>query len=254
MQKNEKTFARGQTADTTLDSAAAHQFGDKFGYSKDVKYKELKPDEQRDVRHHVDQDFVAKKAFSTDYEHTTDTEQKAAVDRSVQELHTNRAAYVNADGEIAGLKVDVVTRNPNYDKTAPSTDPRSNEFITNTKTIKSGLAGEESAALYGQSQAVGEFVNALRKGTYDLRNLTEAKGKSPGFNKFSVGLLAMTAGIMRAGLKKTGVDVGKSQKDFLKDMGEIITKSLSNVKIDVKDVAKAVTDHAGGHGGGGGHH
>ena len=115
--------------------------------------------------------------------------------------------------------------------------------------------GDELEDLYGKGKAVGEFVQALRKGTYDVRNLSLAQGKAPGISKFAVGLLATTTAVMRAGFKGIGVQVGTSQKDFIKDLGAVITDSLKNVKIDAGDVVKAATGQGGGgHGGGGGHH
>jgi hypothetical protein len=242
MQEADKSFSKIQSANSTLDAAAAHEFGGKMGYAKDVKYKDLKESEQHEVREEVDKDFIAKKAFGQSYKDIKDAEQKSAVDRAHTELTGNRANYVDPQtGEISGLRVDVITRDPN--------DP--NSFMTTQKTIK-GRGGEENDAIYGKSQAVGEFVNALRKGSMDIRNLSQAKSSSKGFSKFAVGLLAAVAAGTRMGLKQSGVNHGTGQKDLFKDLGNTIKEALKSVDIKVS----APSGGGGGHDdhGGGGHH
>lgn len=238
LQKADKSFATTQTATSTLDAAAAHEFGGKMGYDKDVKYKNLKETEQHEVREEVDKDFISKKAFGKTYKETTDVEQKAAIDRSYKELDTNRAKYINKDGEIEGLDVDVITRDVK--------DP--DKFTTTQKKIK-GRGGDENAALYGKSQAIGEFVNALRKGSMDVRNLSQTKAVSKGlFGAMGVGLIATVAAAVRTGMKQgLGVNQASGQKDFIKDIKHTFEEALKSAKLEVKlDKADA---HAGGGGG-----
>ncbi|OGI66133.1 hypothetical protein A3A95_00235 [Candidatus Nomurabacteria bacterium RIFCSPLOWO2_01_FULL_39_18] len=74
-------------------------------------------------------------------------------------------------------------------------------------------------------------------GTYDIRNLSGLKtDKREGIGaKATVGLIAAVAMGMRMGLKQgAGVEVGSGQGNALKDIGQIVTEALKNVKLDVK--------------------
>jgi hypothetical protein len=90
-------------------------------------------------------------------------------------------------------------------------------------------------------------------GSYDVRNIpTLTADKREGFKlKATVGLIAAIATGIRAGLKSSlNVDAGSPQKAVLKDLGNVITTALKNVKVDIK-----LGGDGGGksHGGGGGH-
>ncbi len=90
-------------------------------------------------------------------------------------------------------------------------------------------------------------------GSYDVRNIpTLTADKREGFKlKATVGLIAAIATGIRAGLKSSlSVDAGSPQKAVLKDLGNVITTALKNVKVDIK-----LGGDGGGksHGGGGGH-
>ena len=102
--------------------------------------------------------------------------------------------------------------------------------------------GEQSKV----SAAMGEFVQALRKGSYDIRNIPEMSATSKGFPKFGIALVAGVAAGVRMGFKKgTGVEnYGTPQKDILKDIGNTITESLKNAKINVGGGGHGGDDHA----------
>lgn len=123
--------------------------------------------------------------------------------------------------------------------------------------------------------AMGEFIQSLRRGSYDIRELSKIKksgvltGLAVGLAPFlgtmflpiGLALAASTSSAIKKGLKSAtgGVDHGSAQRDFLKDLGHTINTALSGMKIDVKvdtgggDHGHAKADHGDGHGGGGHH-
>lgn len=261
MQKKEKQFDKGKSATSTLDSAAAHEFGGKFGYAKDVKYEDLRDDAEREkVKEAVDKDMLSKKAFGQKYDGITDAEQKAAVDRAYTNLSTNRNNYVNPNTGEINITVDVISRDP----------ANPNNFIRTPKTIK-GQGGEENEKLYGKSSMRGELISGMRKGSWNVQNLSEAPSlvKNPikiaagaaaifGAPILAAGMFASSVGGLRAVLKKGSSEYGTVNKDFLKDLGGILTGAINSsvknasFKVDLKDVGSG---HGGGdHGGGGGGH
>ncbi len=101
-------------------------------------------------------------------------------------------------------------------------------------------------------------VRALSKAnssSFDLRSASTMKSdKREGFlTKGSTALIAGIALGVRQGMKNSGVDYGKGNKDFMKDIGDIITSSLKNVKIEVPKASGGGHDDHGG-GDHGGHH
>ncbi len=102
------------------------------------------------------------------------------------------------------------------------------------------------------------LLQASRNGTYDVRNLANVimREQSTGFAKIAMGLTGALAMGMRGGFKSIGINTGKAQGAFFKDLGTIISESLKSVKLNVDlshvgDEHKG-DDHGGGHGGG--HH
>ena len=110
-------------------------------------------------------------------------------------------------------------------------------------------------------QGVGVGTRVMSKstsGSYDIRDinkLTSAKQSSLGF-KGTVALITAIAAAVRMGMKKgAGMEPGKSNGDFMKDISGLIKESL-NVKIDLGGSGGGGGGHAkpssgGGHGGGG---
>ncbi len=83
-------------------------------------------------------------------------------------------------------------------------------------------------------QKVGGYdrlVTRSNKGSYDLRNLSQAKqDKREGM--FTKGTTALIAGIamgIRTGLKTSGINHGSGQADLLKDMSHTITEAMKSV-------------------------
>ena len=58
---------------------------------------------------------------------------------------------------------------------------------------------------------------------------------------------------MRGGLKQAGINFGKIEGNFLKDLGNTITESFKNAKINIDlshvGEVKKEDSHGGGHGG-----
>lgn len=113
------------------------------------------------------------------------------------------------------------------------------------------------------SQKVAGFARAFSKansGTYDLRNLSQIKSdKREGWGtKVSTFLTSdIIAGGIRAGLKNgAGIDHGKGQGNFTKDLMTSLTEALKSINVKVEMPKSSGggghDDHGGGHGGG--HH
>ncbi len=239
VQLQDEAFSKKQNATSTLDSKAA-EFASKFNYTKDVKYMEMTEPQQAEVREAVDKDTISKEAYGG---------KKFSDLKDVAEINSVKDALSSAtrDPKTGKLNfaVKTIQRDPND----------GNKFITRMVRSKTGGAdgGDAHAGYLKTNPVIGEFVQALRKGSMDIRNLSGMKTKSKGLlPMLGVGLAAVVASGVRSGLKNgMKIDHGTGQKDFLKDLGHTLTTALKGIKIDVK------TD-SGGHSeakasGGGGH-
>ena len=109
-------------------------------------------------------------------------------------------------------------------------------------------------------KSVGVIGNVMAKsssGSYDIRELSniKASGREGGLKglgvKASALLIASVASAVRLGVKKgAGMEPGKSNSDFMKDISSLIKDSL-NVKIDlggsIGGGGHAKADQGGGH-------
>ncbi len=189
--------------------------------NKEAVYRKLTSDEQKKVRDRIDRDVVSQELFNKNYANLKQTE-RASVD-----------GY----------------RTPG--------DPRGEwaAAADMSKTLAAGRGehvhtAEDLGKNIGANTTMSEFLNAVRKGTHDIRNLPDMSAKSKGFvPKFTVGLIAGTAGLVRKGIKEEGIGIahyGTPQGNIWKDISNTISESLKNVNVaDIK-----IT---GGGGGGGGH-
>lgn len=204
---------------------------------KGATYASLTEAQQDKVRENVNRDELAKKIFGVKFADIKDDAEKVKLKDTVSQYHKN--------GEIGNL-----VHNYNGKNYSPEHDAKH-------------MAGTLSNKQTETSAAVNEFVNALRKGSFDIRNLTDSKFNSgKGILGNGVFLAAAVATGMRMGLKNIGdVNTGKPQKDFTKDLSNIITGALKGMKIDIKSSGGGAghddghgkkDDHGGGHGGG--HH
>lgn len=221
MQAQEKSFSEKTHATHILDQKMQQEFGHQ--YSKDAKYKDLTEREQIIVKKEVDKDELAKLEFGKLFK---DLEAPSAA--SVMSRYDAGERVI--ENEHTGVKTRSGVVNPT---TGVVTLPADNK-------IMSDVFVQHSKA----NVAIGEFVQALRKGSYDVRNLPEMSAKTKGFSKVAVGATALAAaGILRLGLKKGGgVEYGTPQRDFFKDIGNTISESLKNAKFNISS------------GGGGGDH
>lgn len=220
-----------------LDAKAASEFG------KDSKFKDLTEQEQIIVKGEVDKDEMAKFKYGKLFK---DLEAPQAAE--IQAMHKG-TDYIDSNG------VQVVAAVARGHEARPISDSHGKTIGIQDQSLALG-AGEKIKSDYfvdisRTNMAMGEFVQALRKGSYDIRNLPDMSAKSKGLGpKFAVGLIATVAAGMRLGIKK-GVGVehyGTPQKDFWKDIGNTISDSLKNAKITVNTGGG---DH--GHGGGDSH-
>ena len=213
-QEADKGFREKTHATHILDEKMQSEFGHLYG--KDAKYKNLTEPEQKIVKQEIDKDEMAKKEYGKRFKDLEAPEAKMIKDR----YDSGERPIADQDGKV--VRID------NPASMAADEKIKSNYFADISKV----------------NASVGEFVQALRKGTYDIRNLPDVKTVSKGLPKFSVGLLAAVAGGVRLGLKHgTGIDTGIAKGDFLKDLRNTVEGALKNIKVNV----------SGGHGGGDDH-
>ncbi len=231
-----KGWFQRQTAAVKDKMHAEHELNEaaqKVTNNKDAKYSELDEPEAKKARDRVDRDTVSKAMYNG---------------LTWDKLKAEQRETLEADHKMAD-------------------DPKG-EWSHSAETLAHGI-GEHPAAdmakMAKANAAMGEFIQSLHKGSYDIRNMANNKSKWGvtgagmgmallGIAPIIGGILALNAsGAIKTGLKKgLGVDHGTGQKDFFKDLDNTLTSALSGLKIDVK------VDTAG-HGkaeakGGGEHH
>lgn len=224
MQEEERGFGKKASSQNTLDSKTEQEFADKGKYKKGVKFGDLREDEQLEVRISIDKDQLAKEmGFGANFEAIKEDFNKQLVTNRINGAYTT---YKTAD------------KSDSTKLAAAETQLKTDTGITN-KDTSGQMIGFSKA-----NTAVGEFVSALRKGSYDVRNISQLKSASKGIPMFGVGLAAIIASGVRVGLKSgVGVEPGTGQKDFLKDIGNTITESLKGMKINV---SSSGGDHGSG--------
>lgn len=250
-QRQEASVGDKAHAQHVLDETAQKVTGD-----KESKYKDLSESQQATVKDRIDRDIVSKEIGNTTYE------KLKAPDRArVDALKSNGAR--DALGNLIN--------DPNGGFSYAAGDVKRTAETTRGEHVHTA---EDMATSAKADVAVGEFVQSLRKGSYDIRELSKIK-KSGTLTGWGIGAMALggmflpiglaiaasTSGAIKKGLKSAtgGVDHGSAQRDFLKDLGHTINTALSGMKIDVKvdtgggDHGHAKADHGGGHGGGGHH-
>lgn len=240
LQKADSGVQERQHAEHVLDKKAQ----DVTGVS-DAKYKDLTEPEQRAVKDSVDRDIIAKEYYNgRSYDRLTGAEK--------DDLNLNHRVAGDTQGEWS----------QSAEAAAHAAEQRGEHIHT----------GNDLASSLKINKAVGEFVQSLRKGSYDIRNISNAplitKGivgaVGAGFGMHYGLSLLKAAGVnmlgiqggLREGFKNNAL--GTSQyanvkKDFFSDLGEILTGAFSKakIKVDIKP------DSGGGgesHSGGGGHH
>jgi hypothetical protein len=232
MKEAEKGFGKKATSQNTLDSKTDKEFADKGKYKKGVTFKDLTEDEQLEVRMSIDKDQLAKQmGFGSNFDAIKEDVNKVAVTNAINAGYNN---YKVADKSDAA-KLAAAEAN----------------LKTDTGIISKDTSGE--MIQYAKAPAaLGEFVSALRKGSYDVRNISKLESSSKGFPKLGIGLAAVVASGVRMGFKSgPGVEYGTGQRNVMKDIGSVVTEALKGIKVDVK------ADSGGGHStpsSGGGHH
>jgi hypothetical protein len=246
MQNEEAAFGKKVSSKNKLDSTADNEFGGKGKYEKGVKFNELTEPEQQEVRKSIDKDQLAKQNGWTNFEAVKDPLQKAAISNTIETAHTAyEAAPKNNVAQITAAETTLKTAT-----TITGTDKTSGDMIRLSKA----------------NAALGEFASSLRRGSYDARELSKIK-KSGTLAAIGVGAIGLgvfplmgaalavgaSSGIKK-GLKSalSGLDSGTGQKDFLKDLGNVLTSALSSLKVGVK--VDKDDGHAKANAGGGGKH
>lgn len=101
-----------------------------------------------------------------------------------------------------------------------------------------------------EKATLGEKIYSRAPGSsYDLRRLADVVTKNSTLGtKLTLGLTAAVAMGIRSGFKNAGLNLGKSQGNIYKDIGEVVSEALKHAKISVPSSGG---DH--GHGGGDAH-
>lgn len=256
MQAEDKALGNTEHAKHELDGKSS-ELAHKWGMGKDTKYSDLTDNQKMDVREAIDKDTISKQTYKKKYD-ALDANEARTVDNAM--LTRVKDAK---DSNKMDYSIDAILRDP--------ADP--SKFKTQTIN-KSKVDSGDSFDKYSKAKvAMGQFVRALRQGSYDVRNLSDIKNKGPmgvlGAAMIATGIgapigaamLAGTTGVLRNGLKKYGADeYGKGNKNFLKDLSDVlsgaVTSTLKNAKIEAVKVdhgGGGHDDHGGGHGGGGHH-
>lgn len=266
--------AFGQKVRAADDSLAHKKHADhvieekvKTMYHDGRKFKELDEPEQMEVRKALDKDLIAKQVYKAKTFDSFDRIKDAAI---IDSINTNldkiykdyatapRGNKAQIDAAEAALKTSIVELDPEY-----QLDPTKGR-IKKTASDEVTHANQTDADI-----ELGRFSEALRKGTYDLRNLADLKIDTKGPVANMARISSFGASIIRQQLSMaTGVkDVGTPQKDILKDLKHTLEESLKNIKVDIGSITvgggggghggsakKGDDGHGGGGHGGGGHH
>jgi len=234
-QQADKGFAEKTHATSILDQKAKSEFGHQPGY-ENVKYKDLKETEQVVVKKEVDKDEIAKLRYGKLFK-DVGTFEAGAIMRDYD------AGIRIIEHEHTGIKTEArVALDPTTGAMTAASHPTTGAAIAITdQKIRSDVVVDASKA----NVAIGEFVQALRKGTYDARNLSTTKVASKGFGKLAIGIIGAVALGMRVGMKKSvGIEHGTGKGDFLLDLKHTMEEALKGVNMNT----------GGGHGGGGDSH
>lgn len=226
--KTTSAFQR-ETAKISEKEHATHLLDEKSKTvtgNHDATYKDLTEDQQRKVRDNINRDIASKENYNKIYDKLT-TAERATLDAS-----KNPADPRGDWADAADISKTAAAARGDHIHTA--------DELSSASKVKT---------------ATSEFVNALRKGSYDLRNISKLETVSKGFPKLTVGILSTVALGLRSSLKQSGIEHGTGQKDFMKDLSGTITDALKGIKVEVPK-APSGGGHGGGdaHGGGGGHH
>ena len=234
MQKQDEGFGHKTHATHILDAKMQSEFGHTYG--KDAKYKDLTEHEQGIVKAEVDKDEMSKFVYGKLFK---DLEAPQAAAIQARYKGTDYTDPVTGTLVAAGPAQRPIDDGDGRtvrvaDSTAalgPHEQFKSNYFVDMSKS----------------NAAIGEFVQALRKGSYDIRNLpnkpTTTLGALGTAALFKWGTIAT---LLTLALKKDGtIERGAPQKTPLQDIGNMISEALKNVNINVSS--------GGGHGGGDDH-
>lgn len=103
---------------------------------------------------------------------------------------------------------------------------------------------------------ISNVVQSTVTGSYDVRNLANvgAREQTTGMTKLTAGIIGAVAMGMRSGFKGAGINHGEGQGNSFKDLGNILTEALKNVKINVDLSHVGEVKKEDGKKGGGGHH
>ena len=238
MQEEDAAYGKKQHAEHALNEKTS-EMSSKLGLKdKDTKYSELTEPQQKEVRDSVNKDIIGKKVYRKKFD-SLNAEEASSVENALSTITTDAKT-----GKI-DFKIDAILKDPD--------DP--NKLKTQKgKEYKEIEAGDAFAQSAKSNQAMGEFIRALRQGSYNLNNLSQAKFANKGMAKTGVAMIAGIAAGVRMGMKSSGINQGKGEKNFFDDLKNTVTDALKSVKIEVPKGGGGGGDSHGGGGGGGTHH
>jgi len=142
-----------------------------------------------------------------------------------------------------------------------------NQLSANFNVVLKATIQKEATDRYGKTKAEAQqkvggterLFSRANKGSYDVRDVSGLKSdhREGLLSKVPIALISGIAMGVRSGLKSSGMSGGgiKVEGNFMKDLGNTISDSLKNMKVnvDLSHVGETKSS-ADAHGGGGGHH
>ncbi len=217
-----------KTHDSQIIQSKISEKADELHIDKTTKWADLTDDHKTEIKKSINQDIISKEIYGRKFSSLTNTDEiKAIKNANITDLGGGKMDYRVTDSKGSYSR-------QNQDNA---------EHIVSAANKNNGF-----------SDIVGEATYSGAKGSWDIRNISKASSKEL---KSVVALLAGIAILLRGGLKKSNVEPGVGQKDFYKDLTEVITGAMKTAGAGAfASVAKEAAHKAGGHDdhGGGGHH
>jgi hypothetical protein len=229
----QKGFLQREASKIGDKSHSAHVLDEKaqaMKNDKTAKFKDLTEAEQKSLKDKIDRDIIAKELFNKTYD-------KLDVSKGEREEVDN---YKHPD--INGKEGDWAWAARKAQEQAHGRGEHIHSADDMAKASKANTV-------------IGEFVTALRKGSYDVRNISQVKTANKGLAKAGVGLVSGVATGVRTALKAANVNHGSGQGEFTADLKHTITEAMKSAKVSVKVEQShgQSAAEAEGHGDGGHH-
>lgn len=199
VKKKEEVFDKKKSSFNKFDAKTKEEFKDTHG--EDIEYKKLKTPEQEDVKEALDLDLLAKKVYGKNYGSLG-----ALQSQDIRSMYEGTGVHDVANGGAGKQRYDIETKN----------------ISTN---INHGANQMEKHLT--QSSIPGEILSNARRGTWDIRNLSQIKSLNMATSAM---LIAAVAKGIRQGMKsQVGMDYGTGTNNKWNDLATLFKSALSGV-------------------------